>query len=109
MSRPQTVEDLVTVASVNSISVRGDAKATLEIEEMIVTTVDLKQEVRFEKVFDDRRWRAGRRATASPIDRGRVRRADRQLRDLGRVPSNEPGRSNRIRAQAPASPQESFE
>ncbi len=37
------------------------------IEEMILATVNLKQQARFEKVFDYRRWRRGRLASASRL------------------------------------------
>ena len=36
-------------------------------EEMIVATVNLAQQARFEKVFDYRRWRRGRLASASRL------------------------------------------
>lgn len=36
-------------------------------EEMIVATINLKQQERFEKVFDYRRWRKGRLASASRL------------------------------------------
>jgi hypothetical protein len=37
------------------------------LEEMILATVNLKQQARFEKVFDYRRWRRGRLASASRL------------------------------------------
>ncbi|MFO0687266.1 MAG: carbon-nitrogen hydrolase family protein [Myxococcota bacterium] len=44
--------------------VLAEAGAT---EEMIVSTVNLKQQARFEAVFDYRRWRRGRLASASKL------------------------------------------
>ncbi|MBW2426426.1 MAG: carbon-nitrogen hydrolase family protein [Deltaproteobacteria bacterium] len=37
------------------------------LEEIVVTTINLRQQARFEKVFDYRRWRAGRLASASRL------------------------------------------
>lgn len=37
------------------------------LEEIVVATVNLKQQDRFGKVFDYRRWRAGRLASASRL------------------------------------------
>jgi predicted amidohydrolase len=37
------------------------------VEEMIVATVNLRQQARFEAIFDYRRWRAGRLASASRL------------------------------------------
>jgi membrane carboxypeptidase/penicillin-binding protein PbpC len=36
-------------------------------EEMIVSTINLKQQARFEAIFDYRRWRKGRLASASRL------------------------------------------
>jgi hypothetical protein len=37
------------------------------LEEIVVATVNLRQQDRFQKVFDYRRWRRGRLASASKL------------------------------------------